>query len=66
MPPAIQVPIRIPTTIRIRIAFNATAMPSTIPFSISCQGCPRRRPISAATMAPRIKGIWGGPSKTLI
>ena len=42
--------ISMPITIRIRMALSPTAMPLTIPSSISFQECPRATPSEAATM----------------
>jgi len=55
VPAAIQVPIRAPTEIRIRIAGMARARASTIPACISLQPYPSRRATPPATAAAAIR-----------
>jgi hypothetical protein len=66
IPPIIQVPIIVPTIIRIRIAPMARVMPWTIPSRISVQGCLKMMATAEATAAAKIKGICGGCLKILM
>ena len=59
-------PVAFQETIKIKMALNATSMPSTIPRSISFHVYPRANPTTAATILARIRGRCGGPSKARI